>query len=190
MKQLEAQKSKEMAEKMMIYGAQNKAKPVLKEKLLDLFEEFWSEKSRLVRSMQTYHALRHCIMRYEGYKGICFRVDMLTKEWVMNFEEYMNREWKILSERPDLANLCPSQRNVKPRGLNTIAKQMKSLSVFCNWLVLNKYLAHNPLLLYHKPAQVSTTEKRPMRLSPVFLMWSQYFLLKTVPRSSAAPTRS
>lgn len=125
--------------------------------LFELYDMFLNEKQRTAGSLQTYNTLHHCLIRYEAYKRTVLTTDALDKEFVFDFERYMKDEWKIVEKRPALIELCPESRAIKPRGINTIAKQLKNLSAFLNWLVANDYMRHNPMQTYKKPAQVYGT---------------------------------
>ena len=125
--------------------------------LFELFDLFLQDKNRTVGSIQTYNTLQHCLVRYEAHKRLTLKTDMLDKDFIIDFEKYMQDEWKIIDKHPALLELCPETRAIKPRGINTIAKQLKNLSAFMNWLVVNEYMQHNPMLTYKKPAQVYGT---------------------------------
>lgn len=123
----------------------------------DLFDRFLLEKKRTSNSIKNYHTLYNCLKRFEAYKRIILSPNLIDKSFVLNFEDYVLNEWKIVRKHDGLLNVCSESRAIEKRSLNTVAKQLKNLSAFMNWLVVNGYMRQNPLLGMQKPTQVYGT---------------------------------
>ena len=109
------------------------------------------------------------VLRYQAYTKTVLLMDQMSSEDLRGFERFLRNEMDIVAEHPELLDVCPESRPVKPRCENTIIGRLKRLRAVILWNVANGNTDNNPFrrfrigqCVYGTPVIISIEERNAL----------------------------
>lgn len=119
------------------------------------FFDIFSDFVRLKSDRRIYlKVLERCLMRWEMYRQAtenrAFRIDIntLNADDIRAFDKFLQFEYLIQDDYPEIYKAVPETRRVEPRGNNARSDHLRKLRSFYRWANLTGQTENNPFNKY------------------------------------------
>ena len=120
-----------------------------------IMDEFLEGRELSEQRVRQYRSLLNIINRFETYVSLetkkSYKYDMQTlgARDLDRFHKFLVQEHELCRKYPELLRMCPNQKNLRPRGRNTINDIFKKMRAIFKWCVNEGYLKSSPFDNYH-----------------------------------------
>lgn len=122
----------------------------------DIFNDFVKLKSDRKIYLKV---LERCLRRWEMYRQATenksFRIDIyaLTDNDIRDFDKFLQIEYSIQDDYPEIYKAVPETRGVTPRGNNARSDHLRKFRSFYSWANLTGQTTNNPFDKYKVPIE-------------------------------------
>ena len=124
------------------------ATPAAPHLLSAAFDEYLAER-RLSDCRARYtRVVARALARFEAYTGQALELGTITADTLREFEAFQRQEAEIISQHPELLEICPESREPEARGENTIIGRMRIVRAVLNWAYKQGRTDNKPFARY------------------------------------------